>query len=420
MRIFYSDYGTDPFRITRIEAVLRDLKVRGVDVCRTSRMPLDTVAFNLVLPNMILRSLKDVGVQLHPDIRPTERRLCLQAATYRYDYPRRSFEECYGAIYLYRQYIVHELEQFKPDLVVLWHQYNAYHYVIADWCREKNVPVMFGENGVLPGSWCFEFQGQMGESWIAHNPEAFKALSIDKVDRKLAVVYLKHAVEHQLNRKGKGMTLEEAGLEERLTSDPRRKIVYAGINDYKTGLQPFSRLRTLKHTGDFFSTEAGLEALLTMARKNDWHILYKAHPSIKHDSAGLDAYSDCLTVVDKRVDLIDLLKAADALATIVSQSAYMALIHDKPAVLMGRMQLSGSGLVEEAHYKSKLEHALKTALADTCSQDRQTMLRDHVARLIKYYLLSFDYGKPGLFRYDLSKLAETIIEEVQLKKRLSV
>lgn len=406
-RIFYSDYGEDPVRMAKIEAILKDLRAAGADACRTSRSPLDTVARNLVLPNLIERSMKGAGVTLHPSVADTDRDTRIQAATFQYDHPKKSARDCFTSMYMYRQYIEQELTRFRPDLVILWHQFNAYHYVIAEWCRRENVPVIYGENGALPGSWCFEYQGQMGESWIARSPERFGALPLDAADQAHASAYLNRAVSERMNRKGPGLSVTEAGLHDALHTDLRPKLLYAGINDFKTGLQPFTRRRSLLHTGDFISTEAGLQALLPLARKNGWHILYKAHPSTKHAPQGLEGYDDCLTIVDKRVDLLDLLRYADALSTIVSQSAYMALMHDTPVVLMGRMQLSGSGLVSEAPYRADLEQAVQAALEGQVSQER---LRDHVARLIRYYVVAAEYGAKGRFYYDLSDVAPSFLQ----------
>ena len=405
-RIFYSDYGEDPVRMTKIEAILKDLRAAGADVCRTSRSPLHTVARNLVLPNLIERSMQDAGITLHPSVRDTDRDVRIQAATFQYDHPKKSARDCFTSMYMYRQYIEHELTSFGPDLVILWHQFNAYHYVIAEWCKRENVPVIYAENGLLPGSWCFEYQGQMGESWIARNPETFAALPLDTADKEHADVYLKTAVTQKLNRKSPGLSVADAGLKQTLDNDPRPRILYAGINDFKTGLQPFTRRRSLLHSGDFISTEAGLKELLPLARKNGWHLLYKAHPSIKHAAEGLEDYADCLTVVDKRVDLIDLFTYVDTLVTIVSQSAYMALMHETPVVLLGRMQLSGSGMVAEAPYRANLEHAVYAALDSVVSQEA---LRDHIARLIRYYVVSSEYSERGHFYYDLSDLAPSFL-----------
>ena len=405
-RIFYSDYGEDPLRMKKIEAIFTDLRKAGVEVCRTSRKPVDTVALNLVLPSMIERSAEKAGVTLHPNVPDTDVNTRRHAATFSYDHPRKSEADCFAAMHMYRQYIEQELSEFRPDLVVLWHQFNAYHYTIFDWCNRENVPIIYCENGVLPGSWCFEYTGQMGESWIATNPEKFKKLPIGKADADNAQAFLKEAVASRANRKNQGITVEESGLRTVLESDPRPKILYAGNNDFKAGLKPFSARRSRLHAADFVDTEAGLNAILPIARKNGWHVLFKPHPSVKHSFENIADFEDCLTIVDKRVDLLDLLSLSDVLATIVSQSAYMSLIHSTPVVLMGRMQLTGSGLVEEAPYVSRLEKALKMALKHTVDQ---RALLEHVARLLRYYVVSSEYGECGRFYYDLADVAETLI-----------
>lgn len=404
-RIFYSDYGGDPVRIAKIERVLQDLIALGCDVRRTSLHPISSVAPTLPLPNLTRMGQGRTRIKLQSGTPTQDRVLRYSAAIFRSDHPNRSPDACYLSMYLYQLYIEEELERFKPDLVILWHQFSPYHHIIANWCDANAIPVIYGEHGVLPGSWCFEFQGQMGESWIARDPEAFQALPLDQTDRKQADRYLRHAISNRMNRKTGMVSVAEAGLETALTQEARPKILYAGINDFKTGLQPFSRRRSLQHTGDFVSTETGLMALLPLARKNGWQVLFKAHPSIRHDAKTLEAYADCLTVVDKQVDLVDLLHFTDALATIVSQSAYMGVLHTVPVVLMGRMQLSGSGLVQEACFRSDLEAALRRALPPEPEQRDPDALRDHVARLIRYYVMSDTYGEAGLFRHDLSNLA---------------
>lgn len=239
-RIFYSDYGEDAGRIARAEKIIRHLKSDGNTVCRTSRYPLDTSALNLIMPNMIERPTKASGLALHAEANTNDPVVSLAAAAFHYDHPKKNLVECYASIYIYQQFIEAELDRFAPDLVILWHQFNPYHYVIANWCQRKEIPVLYGEHGVLPGSWCFEYGGQMAESWIARNPKRFAELPITDTDLERAETYLDHVVRHRMNRKS-GMTpLSETGLDKVLAADPRPKILYAGVNDYKTGLMPYS------------------------------------------------------------------------------------------------------------------------------------------------------------------------------------
>ena len=416
-RIFYCDYGEDPARRIRIESMLRHLKENGAEVCRTSRRPVVSVAQTLPLPWMLTQSPRKYNLSVNlTAYGESDPLLALCAAIYHYDHSGRSMRDCLNSMQSYRFYIEEELAQFSPDLAILWHQFNPYSYFVNDWCERHGVPVLYGEHGVLPGSWCFEFGGQMGESWISRDPAKFAALPVTRSDRERAEAYLAQAVHQRMNRKTDTISVTEAGLAQELRSDPRPKILYAGVNDYKTGLQPFSPERTGLHTGDFISSETGLNALLPLARRNGWQILFKPHPSIKHDSAGLATHSDYLKVIDKRVDLVDLIGYSDVLATIVSQSAYMSLMHGTPTVLMGRLQLSGSGLVHEAPYRGALENALHTALAETApdTRDAATSARrdgliQHIARLLRYYVISAEYGKRGLFHYDLSDLANSLL-----------
>ncbi|MFG1392496.1 hypothetical protein [Xanthobacter agilis] len=410
-RVFYSDYGAEPFRLERIEALLRHLKDHGAIVCRTSRHPIESVALNLPLPNFLRHSVSKQGLTLGPKADPTNPVLRTAGQTLNYDVPKRGAADCYASAYLYRCYIEEELSRFQPTLVILWHQFNAYHYIIADWCRRNTVPVIYGENGVLPGSWCFELGGQMAESWIAREPGRFAALPIDGTDIAHAQAYLEHALRNRLTRKADMTALSQSDLAQVLAADPRPKILYAGINDYKTGLQPYASSRTPLHAADFTSTEQGLQSLLRVARRNDWHILYKPHPSTTHAPTDIAEHAEYLTLIDKRIDLLDLLPLINVLTTIVSQSAYMSVMHGRPTVIMGKMQLTGSGLVREAIFSTQLESAVKKSIDDGGRKPNQRRLLEHIARLLKFYVISPEFGDRGFFKYDVSDFACALITD---------
>jgi len=329
------------------------------------------------------------------------------ALCFHYDHSNRSLKDCYNSVFLYQKYIEAELEKFEPDLVIVWHQFNAFHFIIAEWCDRHSVPIMFGESGLLPGSWCFEFEGQMGESWISKSPSDFQSLPITTRDRRNAAAYLKFAVSNGLNRKRDTVSFSNEQIKNKIVSDPRPKILYAGINDYKTGLMPFHPKRTLKHSGDFSNTESGLEYLIELAKKNDWLVLYKPHPSIKHSSDLVSINSGTVVQIDKMVNLVEAIKLADILVTLVSQSAYMSVIHGKPTVLLGRMQLTGSGLVNEAPVRTLVERELKDALKKNILSERDLIV-DHIARLIRYYLVSDSHHERGFFKYNLKDFARAL------------
>lgn len=407
MRVFYSDYGTDPDRIARIEGFLARLKARGAAVCRTSRAPLDTVALNLPLPRTIVAPPAfSSGTPRHTPDR-SDSLLTIAATCFNYDYHLKTLEECAASILQYQSYIHFEIDNFQPSCVILWHQFNHYHYIVADYCKARDIPVIYAENGVLPGSWCFEHGGQMAESWIAGNPDGFAALPVSAQDRADARRYLDMAARSKLNRKTGGPGVREAGLAEALADDPRPTILYAGVNDIKTGLAPYSWRRSPRHAIDYASSEAGLDALLEVAGRRDWRILYKPHPGVKPGRGRAYANDPHLLVIEKSVDLVDLLRHVDVLATILSQSAYMALINGVPCVLMGRMQLTGSGLAHEALRETELEAAVEAALAD--SGGDRAALEAHVARLLRHYLVAPTMKPTPPFRYGLADVADAVL-----------
>jgi hypothetical protein len=409
MRIFYSDYGGDVARIAKIERLVTELMAGGATVMRTGGKGLQSAAAVLPLPGFARRSKVSAEIRLDAKEIGQDPVVALAAAIFRHDSPNRSAADAYASMLAYQAFIAAELDRFAPDLVIAWHQFSAYHSLLEDWCRTRSVPIIYAEHGVLPGSWCFEFRGQMAESWIAQAPEAFAALPLDEADREAAERYLDHARRERLNRKTDTLSLEEANLGGLLQAEKRPKILYAGNNDYKTGLQPFSPHRSLRHGGDFLSTESGLLALLRIARRRNLLVLYKPHPSLG-DGADVPAeFRRQVLLVDRRVNLVDLLPHVQALATIVSQSAYMAAMHGIPVVLMGRMQLSGTGIVEEAPFRRDLDAAVGRALANANPEERRRLFRDHVARLLRYYLIADSHDALGLFRYDLGTLAQALL-----------
>uniref|UniRef100_UPI003B52B7AB capsular polysaccharide export protein, LipB/KpsS family n=1 Tax=Roseovarius indicus TaxID=540747 RepID=UPI003B52B7AB len=411
MRILWSDYGADPMRLANTEIMLKRLAAAGHTVYRTSLNPLSTVAVNLPLPKLVLtpKVLPWVGPDKIDKSDADRARIMDYCASLRQgDKAELPFSVHQQFAHLFYEYIIPELKSIRPELVVLWHQFNAFHYVIEDWCRKNGVEIVYGENGVLPGSWCFEYGGQMAESWIAQHPKAFKALPIVQDDIDRARAYLEHCRTTGLNRKGQGQQLSGTALADWLAADDRPTILYAGINDSKTGVFPFKRDRSLKHVQEFITSEHGLEAIVNLARAKNWRVIFKPHPSVNVPVGhGLDDGRH-LAIADRDIGLVDLIKQVDVVTTIVSQSSYMSLIHGKPCVLMGRMQLSGSGLVEEALFSQQLHRAVSKCLQQGFTDSMEQAFERHVARLLRYYVVSPSENAEGHFMHGLTDVGDEL------------
>ena len=86
----------------------------------------------------------------------------------------------------------------------------------------------------------------------------------------------------------------------------------------------------------------------------------------------------------------------------------MSLIHGKPCVLMGRMQLSGSGLVEEALFSQQLHRAVSKCLQQGFTDSMEQAFERHVARLLRYYVVSPSENAEGHFMHGLTDVGDEL------------
>ena len=277
----------------------------------------------------------------------------VRAADMQISYADFDWHSSAGMFFLYKMVIEEQIKEVMPDLVVLWHQFNPYHQVLLHVLNEMKIPVIFGEHGVLPGSYCFERNGQMAESWVTLQKDFFNELPItpDEIDNARA--YLKHARTSKANNKGQGRPFINTPIAERLLQEGKPIIFYAGQNDPKAGLAPQGTDRARFHSPIYASTFDALESLARIAKQNDWNLLYKPHPQTKHYESGNTFSFEINPHVVKvpfDADIFDCIALADVTVTILSQISYQALIQGQPCVLLGRMQLSDSDCLYEARF----------------------------------------------------------------------
>ena len=77
------------------------------------------------------------------------------------------------------------------------------------------------------------------------------------------------------------------------------------------------------------------------------------------------------------------------MATIHSQTAYLALIREKAVVLMGRMPHSGKECAYELQNSAQLSEVLARAIKSGFTEEQRMAWYKHVAQLWKYALFSF-------------------------------
>ena len=99
-------------------------------------------------------------------------------------------------------------------------------------------------------------------------------------------------------------------------------------------------------------------------------------------------------------DINDVIDFSDVTITILSSTAYVALIRKKPVVMLGYNQLRRKDCTYEAFTKDNIDFAISSAINEGFSQKQQDAFTKHIAQLLKYYLYAdlevgaVTFGKP--------------------------
>ncbi len=287
-------------------------------------------------------------------------------------------------------YIREVLEREDAALCILWHQFNGVSLAVAEHCKAVNLPYLFAHLGPLPGTIIFEPQGQMAESRICTENERFLALPVSDDDLTQAQRYLDHLRETRADRKAQteDPTITQAIGECRTKYN--HVVFYAGQNDLRSGITPNSYPNKALHSPFLDNTAQGLTELKGWAQAHHCCVLAKPHPLDRTRKQLLKLHQpDSGIQVLEGANIFECLEASDVVVTILSTSSYLALIHGKPVVLLGKSLLNGKGCCYEVDTLEALAPTLDRALSDGFTEVQQERWLNHVAQLIRYYLFAY-------------------------------
>ncbi len=299
------------------------------------------------------------------------------------------------------------LRDNDPCLCVLWHQFNGFHLLLNELCESEGLPVVYAEYGSLPGTVVFETDGQMAESRVTTESEVFQSLQVGIAETQRAAQYLETVRAEKRSRKPRTSEVDLRPCVEAARTQGRRIVFFAGQNDAQTGMLPRWSERAKRHSPTYADTTDCLRHLVRLAEQNDWQIMFKAHPLDDSDHAGIE--SEYLDIVPG-ADIFDCIEQSDVTVTILSQTAYLALIHERPVVLLGRNQLSGKGCVYEGHGREETLTSIESAL-ERGFTDAQRLERNlHFAQLLTYSLFSLDEDLVPNLERDVDVVAAYLVE----------
>lgn len=295
-------------------------------------------------------------------------------------------------IYYADRYLKTVLDRIRPDYVILWNEFYAFHMVFQSICHMREIPVFYMEFGCIPGTFVIEKYGQQGESYPSRHPFKFRRLCVEQSEEIQTEHILAYLSDTGMNRNRQPLPGNMGPYLKRCRTG-RPVITYMGQNDYESGIYPYTCMTRKYHSPVFRSTLEALEFLRLLSVKNDWNLLFKPHPIMELFSMQKDGIYGYEPLKD--VNINEVIDCSDVIVTILSQSAYLSLIRNTPVVMLGYIQLKGAGCAYEAYSRWKIEHMIRRALKYGCTNRQKKRFLEHTARLLKYCLYD-DESHPEL------------------------
>lgn len=393
-RVLWIDYARVPDKYSFVrELASCDRSINYLILDAYSRAPeIDAENISLIHPPDTISCCYKYGVQMSrledPYVSST---LYSYAAQFHYLLRERhevSFEQALSAVVEAYQYTCDILQKYNPSVTLIWNEFYALSRVAQFACDMMSKKTAYLEYGILPGTIQIDCLGQVGESWIAREPELFDSLEIGEEDLRNAQLALSFYRESGLNRRNQP---EYGGLKQQLEGIDKPIIFLAGHNNYSSGVFPYDVNARNLHSPLFRDSFHMFEEVAGIARSNEWFVVFKPHPFSKKylpEQRSADHY----LIVDD-VNIIECMDVCDLVATVLSQMSYMALIRRKAVVMMGYSPLYAKECSYEAMTIDSIANQIRRALVHEDASRMQAAWEAHVARLLKYYLYLYRVDK---------------------------
>jgi FMN phosphatase YigB (HAD superfamily) len=300
------------------------------------------------------------------------------------------------------------LEFYQPDHLVIFSPKSvlARSYIAA--AQALQIPYSGIEAGVLPGTLMVDIKGHMGESWIAQDADYFKSLPVSFLDLWKSQKYIRRVKRKNISRRPTVKIGRVKALGKRLKEQKKSVILYVGSNDVDSGHFPYKGTNKTHNSPFYPNSVEALNHLVEVCREfPDIHILAKHHPSMGRMPGYFDAEdTENVTFLGKDDSIQDCLSISDMCATILSQSAYEALIRKIPVLMLGRNQISGKDCAYELKSHDALRSLVVEAKENGLTKKMHSNFVKHTAQLMKYS--AYDSSALGIGR-DLKSLTADLL-----------
>lgn len=320
------------------------------------------------------------------------------AILYRAQYKGINIDYAYECVYHMYWFMKRLLELLAPSKIFILYSFSVAHRVLAEVCHDCQIPVVFTHMGVLYGTYAYDIDGEMGESLPARYANAFNELYVTDQEIYKASQVWNYLYKNKLNRRVQVKTNIMEIVKQRISAT--KPIIFcAGQNDCGAGMIPFCDYSRKYHSPNFKTSFESIVYLGHIAFREGWNIIYKPHPLTPLTKEEKKKLPTNVILVEQG-NIYDLIEYADVTVTILSSTAYEALIKKKPVVMLGYNQLKSKGCTYDAFNKREIVSQIKKAIHEGFTIEQQNAFLKHIAQLLKYYLYDdmnereIRYGRP--------------------------
>lgn len=305
-----------------------------------------------------------------------------------------SEQAAYSQIYCMLYYVEFVVDKLSPKLIIASNSRGIRSKLLSYVCKKKNIKLLYVHSGYLAGTYIFDSRGELGACVPNLNIEQFKQLPVtdEEIDNARKILEFL-----RISKKNRKIQPQNNCIE--IINNQRKEnkpiVFFAAQPD--TDFVPYDKEVKECFTPNFkTSLEAGI-FISKICKKFGWNYVYKPHPM--YIIPEVDKYLAEGSIYIEQGDINDIIDISDVVVTIQSSTNYVALIRQKPVVMLGYNQTRGKGCTYEAFEKQNIEKVLIEALEKGYTEEQRKAFEVHITQSLKYYLYDdfidreYRYGK---------------------------
>lgn len=322
-------------------------------------------------------------------------------------YPRVSMLSCAFLLVRYEKAVLRALSSPKLKIIIAWHQFNPFHFVLDRYSKLAKIPVCWLESGAIPGTLCLDSLGQMGMSWPSRYPETFESIPVSNAEIGEMKDFFEHIKSAKLSNKSQRPLNQEDWA---IDSSDNRKVLFLGSHDLGSQMN-FGLEKPSKNCLN--SSDYTLKSLSSACFGHNYDIIAKAHslfPRERYTESGLVQEVRWL---NEDVSIWDAIELADIVVTNVSGAAFLALALGKQVVVSRIHPFAKIAPVDCFSSPFDLSHILSSKKPRRINS---LEVWEFAVRYAKYQPFSnIKRPKSSIFR-DSDKLVEILLKDIETQE----